>query len=90
MQVIGPRLADLAVLHRHPHPGFRPVRGPFLCAAQGPLRPGGLAFTVAQVPRAGDQFTVRRRGQRAEPEVHANVAFAGGSGVAATSTTNEA
>ena len=42
----------------------------------GPAAPGRLAFTVAQVPRAGDQFTVRRRGQRAEPEVHANVAFA--------------
>ena len=76
MQVIGPRLTDLAVLHRHRYPGLRPVRGSFLCAAQGPLRPGELASTAAQVPRAGDQFTVRRRGQHVEPEVHANVAFA--------------
>jgi hypothetical protein len=58
VQVVGPRLADLPVLHRHAQPGFSPVRGTLLLARQCTLCPREVPLTRPQVARVSDQFTI--------------------------------
>ena len=80
MQVVGPRLADLPVMHGYLDPGLRPVRGTLLLAGQCPLGPREFPFPVPQVAGVGDQHRRRSGGQHAQPEVQAHVAITAGAG----------
>ena len=72
MQVILPRVADLAVGTGHLRRGLGSVRGAFPAAGQAPLVAGQVPGLARQVPRVGDLLPVRGDSQVRHAQVDAD------------------